>query len=108
MRASSFVRVRPSASAASWSADFSGSVVMASEYDEAAWMRTAVAEAAKTRNAATYEVRLTTSYAEVRAIDAVRAPDDADVTCLTDALWELEFPPGRAEIVVHHIASTAK
>ncbi|HWB82475.1 MAG TPA: vWA domain-containing protein [Nannocystaceae bacterium] len=75
------------------------------DHDEAEWIRIAVAEAAKSCGVTTYEVALTTSYAEVLAVDAVQAPDDADVACLSDAVWSLELPPGKPTIATHRVAS---
>lgn len=75
------------------------------EFDEGAFVRQAVADAASTCRARhrDVEVELTTTYAEVVAIDRVEVPDDpAAAACIRDRLWELEFPPGR-DVVAEHV-----
>lgn len=75
------------------------------EFDEGAFIRQAVVEAASACRARHREVaaELTTTYAEVLAVSRVEVPDDPRAAaCISDRLWALEFPPGR-DVVTEHV-----
>jgi hypothetical protein len=73
-------------------------------FDEAAFIREAVATAAKACRVRHLDVTaaLTTSFAEVVAVGRVEVPGEPQAeSCVREKLWEIDFPPGRAVAALH-------
>lgn len=76
-------------------------------FDEAAFIREAVAAAAKACRVRHLAVTatLTTSFAEVVAVGDVAVPGQPQAAgCVREKLWEIDFPPGR-DVAVEHVVA---